>query len=70
MFKQNFKIALALANMTQRDWALQHHVVPGTVTRLLDGKRKSRRLKGAMDDFIKAEFQKLPHLTKEVLKAA
>ena len=63
MLKQKFAIALAAANMRQRDFARLHGVHDSTITLLLHGKMKSKRLTAIVNDFINQEFEKLTPTT-------
>jgi hypothetical protein len=70
---QQFKVALALANMTLQAWAKSQGVTYHAVLFTLSGKCKSARLSSAIVRFINQEFQKLPALStssEEVSEAA
>jgi transcriptional regulator with XRE-family HTH domain len=54
-----FRIALASAKMTSAQFAERHHVSAPSITRVLNGQSKSRRLSRAIDKFIAEEFKKL-----------
>lgn len=62
MLKRKFRIALASAGMNQADWARMHKISEPSLTMLLHGKIKSKRLSAAINAFIDLEFKKL-HLS-------
>jgi predicted transcriptional regulator len=70
MLKHQFKIALAAANMSQTAWAKKHQIAKCTLTLILNGKRKSRRITTLINSFIEAEFSRLKIKRGSCCKAA
>jgi hypothetical protein len=58
MLKRKFRIALALAGMTQVEWAKKHQISESSLSLLLIGKMKSRRLSISIKHFIDSEYKK------------
>jgi len=67
---QYFRVALAVADMTQAEWAIQHHFHPVTVSQVARGEKSSRRIEALIDGFIREQFKYLPNLSTEVLGEA
>ena len=57
--KTKFKIALAVANIDQKAFAISHGVSDVAIIRTLQGQSVSKRLLKAIDDFIDTQFRKL-----------
>ena len=70
--KTNFKIALALAGITQLEWAKRQGVTYQAVSQNLRGTMASKRLTSEIEHFVNQEFQKLrqPVSPKDVIKTA
>lgn len=62
--KQRFQAALALAGMTQADFADKHEVDPGHLSKVLGGERQSKKLSAKVEAFI------AKHLTGQQAGAA
>lgn len=67
--KGAFHAALALAGMTQRDWANQEGVTGGHVTLVLSGRRTSKSLTDKIDAFIR-EYLPTYRAAVELAKSA
>lgn len=52
MRKKHFRAALALADMTQEEWATMQEVDSSHVSRVLSGERESETLTAKIDAFI------------------
>lgn len=50
--RARFKAALALADVTMKDWAAGEGVTLGHLYAVLNGERESMRLTGKVDEFI------------------
>jgi hypothetical protein len=55
--KRKFRIALALLDMTAKDWAAQNGCKGSHLSQVLSGDRESRRLEDAIDAFIGQTFK-------------
>lgn len=63
-FRKKFLIALAFSGKSQAEFAKELGVCPAAITRVINGKTKSRRITAAMEKLIKCEFKK--NFVKEV----
>jgi gp16 family phage-associated protein len=63
--KQQFRAALAVAGMTQDEWAARHDYNAGHVSRVLNGRVKSPYMLELMDDFCAEYLPKLSHTRME-----
>lgn len=66
---RQFRAALALAGITQQEWAAQQGLTPGHVSRVLSGERESSRLMDKIDDFIVLHLRK-HNITHNITPAA
>lgn len=57
--KARFRAALALAGITAEEWAEQHGVTPGHLSRVLTGKRDSKGLLDKIDQFTRVHLKGL-----------
>lgn len=55
--RARFRAALAIAGMTQHDWAREHSISPAYVSLLLSGQRGGEKYTDLMNSYI-AEYEK------------
>lgn len=56
---RTFRAALALRDMTQASWADHMGITEGHLNHLLGGRRDSKRLRAAIEDFIRTTFNEV-----------